>query len=1094
MIMENGVITAEEIADKIREVSIAEFFEKNRHLLGYENPTKSLFTVVKEAVDNSVDACIEARILPKIKISVKQLGENIYKVRVEDNGPGLPPEKIPIAFGKFLVGSKFYRYRQSVWKNEILPVKMNGRVKFVKIGEFINRFIKDEEGIVNVENKRIEVLSFNPQTLKLEWSPVSHLIKHVNDEELFEVETETGKKIRVTGSHSLFVLTKNGIESKQTIDLKEGDYLVAARKLPLIETINEINLLDFLSEDFLRKHLYWIEGVDKKIFEEIRNKAEKIRKGNRLYYKIDDFEIRSDYLRELEKKKKINGWIVKKLGLEDFVRKGKLISYNRGKKIELELRINDLEGFGFILGWYIAEGSINTRKIIFDLGRNEEDIVRELKKKIRSIFGLNVSIRKESSKIRLSTSSTALIHALRKMGVKSGARNKEIPWIVFNFPRNAQLSFIKSLLKGDAHISSNKNNIIFTTSSRKLAFQLHYLLLINEIYSSFSSFFSKGKKLKTFKKERYKHYRLFIFSKDMNKLFNVPKNTRSLIVDRLPTFLLGDLGNNWIKRYERISKEELENYIRIGYTKTRDKYFSLLESLSNGAQVKLQGSNFLINRLENMGIIDENLCLTPHGLSIYSSANLLKKLVASDLCFLKIKKIRRLKLKKKEYVYDISVPGKENFVCGLGVVCHNSIGTQGIGIKGAILYAQLTTGKPAKIITYYKKKKHEFELMIDVLKNEPKIISHNIENLEKDLHGLTIELLVEGRYIEKGQSIPTYLRYLWLANPYVEIIYDGPESSFKLERVVNVLPPSPKEIKPHPYGVELGRFKRMLHLSNARTVAGFLSSEFSRVSLQTAEKICKLARVDPKKRPKEVTDEEAEKLHKAMQSVKLKAPPTDCLSPLKEEFLIEALQKEFKPEFVTAVIRKPSVYRGNPFQVQVALAYCGKISENNEKVLTARLLRFANHTPLLYNQSDCAITRAVEEVDWRNYGLSQPSGSLPQAPLIIFVDFLSVWIPYKSEGKQAIAEYPEIIKEIKLALQEAGRRLSVFLHKKIRSEQLRMRANIFEAYTNVFSEFVSELTGKNVEYIKNKIIELIKKGEYKEGEEKRLKEEVIEVK
>jgi DNA topoisomerase-6 subunit B len=157
-------------------------------------------------------------------------------------------------------------------------------------------------------------------------------------------------------------------------------------------------------------------------------------------------------------------------------------------------------------------------------------------------------------------------------------------------------------------------------------------------------------------------------------------------------------------------------------------------------------------------------------------------------------------------------------------------------------------------------------------------------------------------------------------------------------------------------------------------------------------------------------------------------------------------------------------------------------------------LRFANHTPLLYNQSDCGITRAVEEVDWRNYGLSQPSGSLPQAPLIIFVDFLSVWIPYKSEGKQAIAEYPEIIKEIKLALQEAGRRLAIYLHKKIRGEQLRMRANIFEAYSNVFSEFVSELTGKDVEYVKKKILELIRKGEYKEGEEKQIKEEVVEVK
>jgi DNA topoisomerase-6 subunit B len=1091
--MEDGVITAEEIGEKIREVSIAEFFEKNRHLLGYENPTKSLFTVVKEGVDNSLDASIEARILPTIKVSVKQKEENVYRVKIEDNGPGLPPEKIPIAFGKFLVGSKFYRYRQSVWKNEILPVKINNKLKFVKIGKFIDKFIKDEEGIVNVENKGIEVLSFNPQTLKLEWSPVSHLIKHVNDEELFEVETETGKKIRVTGSHSLFVLTKNGIESKQTIDLKDGDYLVAARRLPTLDTINEINLLDFLSESFLRKHLYWIEGVDEKIFEKIRNKAEKVRKGKRLFYKIDDFEIRSDYLRKLEKERKINAWIVKKFGLEDFVKKGRLISYNRGKKIELKLLIRDLEGFCFILGWYIAEGSINKRKINFDLGKNEENIVRELERKIKRVFGLNVSIRKESSKIRLSTSSTALIHSLRKMGVKSGARKKEIPWIVFNFPRDAQISFIKSLLKGDAHISSYKNNIIFTTSSRKLAFQLHYLLLMNDIYSSLSSSFSKGK-LRTFKKERYKQYRLYIFSREMNKLFNVPKRIRSSVADRLPTFLLEEFGNNWIMHYERINREEFENYIRLGYRKTSEKYFSVLESLSNGMHESLPESRFIINRLESIGILDENFNLTSRGLNLYSTIKFLRNLVTSDLCFLKIKKIKRIKLKKKEYVYDISVPEKENFVCGLGIVCHNSIGTQGIGIKGAILYAQLTTGKPAKITTYYKKKKHEFELMIDVLKNEPKIISHNIENLEKDLHGLSIELLVEGRYIEKGQSIPTYLRYLWLANPYLEIVYDGPESSFKLERVVNVLPPSPKEIKPHPYGVELGKFKRMLHLSNARTVAGFLSSEFSRVSLQTAEKICKLARVDSKKKPKEVTDEEAEKLHKAMQAVKLKAPPTDCLSPLKEEFLIEALKKEFQPEFVTAVIRKPSVYRGNPFQVQVAIAYGGKIAENNQETQTSKLLRFANHTPLLYNQSDCAITRAVEEVDWRNYGLTQPSGSLPQAPLIIFVDFLSVWIPYKSEGKQAIAEYPEIIKEIKLALQEAGRQLAVFLHKKVKTEQLKMRANIFEAYSNVFSEFVSELTGKDVEYIKKKILELIKKGEYKEGEEKRLKEEVVEVK
>ncbi len=418
-------------------------------------------------------------------------------------------------------------------------------------------------------------------------------------------------------------------------------------------------------------------------------------------------------------------------------------------------------------------------------------------------------------------------------------------------------------------------------------------------------------------------------------------------------------------------------------------------------------------------------------------------------------------------------------------------GTQGIGIKGAILYAQLTTGKPAKIITYYKNQKHEFELMIDVLKNEPKIISHKIENLQKNLHGLSIELLVEGRYISKGQSIPTYLKYIWIANPYTEIIYDGPQENFKLERVSQELPPTPKEIKPHPYGVELGKFKRMASLTKAKTVSNFLSSEFSRVSSQKALEICKMAKVEPNKKVKELSEEELERLHKAIQRIKLMAPPTDCLSPLREELIIEALKKEFEPEFIAAVIRKPSVYRGYPFQVQVALAYGGKLSENQQNSV---LLRFANHTPLLYNQSDCAITRVVEEIDWRNYGLSQPSGSLPQAPLVILVDLISVWIPYKSEGKQAIAEYPEIMKEIKLALQEAGRKLSLYLHKKLKREQLRTRANIFESYSHVFSEFIAELTEKNVEYIKNKLLELIRKGVYKEGEEKKLKEEVIEVK
>ena len=425
-----------------------------------------------------------------------------------------------------------------------------------------------------------------------------------------------------------------------------------------------------------------------------------------------------------------------------------------------------------------------------------------------------------------------------------------------------------------------------------------------------------------------------------------------------------------------------------------------------------------------------------------------------------------------------------------------SIGTQGIGAKGAILYAQLTTGKPAKITTFYKGKAHEFELMIDVLKNEPHVLKHEVKETRKK-HGLSVELQVEGRYVSGHQSIKTYLKFISIANPYARIIFDSPNGKYVFERAINKLPPLPKEIKPHPYGVELGKLKRMLKLSPYKNLVTFFTKEFSRVSKSTALKICKLARIDWKKKPSLVTHQEAEKLHKAMQMVKLLAPPTNCLSPLNEEMLVEGLKKEFPAEYYVAVVRKPSVYRGNPFQVQVALAY----GEGLKEILRdqALLLRFANHTPLLYNQAECAITKAVLDVDWRSYGLSQSANSLPQAPLVILVDFISVWIPYTSEGKHAIANYPEIIKEIKLALQEAGRRLAKFVKEKRRLHEMKLRRNLFESYSIVFAEYLSKLTEKDAKKIKEKLEILLKKGKFKFEKlekEKEIKEkvEIVEVK
>lgn len=399
-----------------------------------------------------------------------------------------------------------------------------------------------------------------------------------------------------------------------------------------------------------------------------------------------------------------------------------------------------------------------------------------------------------------------------------------------------------------------------------------------------------------------------------------------------------------------------------------------------------------------------------------------------------------------------------------------SFGLHGIGVKGAILYAQLTTGKHTKITTYYKQKEHNFELMIDVLRNEPQVLSHEVKKIDGSKHGLSVEMIVEGRYIRGRQSIPTYLKYLSIANPYAKIIYNGPDERIVFERTTNKLPPLPKEIKPHPYGVELGKLKRMLKLTKYKNMVSFLKNEFSRITKPKAKRICKLARIPQSRKPQEVTHKEAEKLHKVLQAVKLRAPPTNCLSPLNEEMLIASMKKEFPAEFYTAVVRDPSVYRGFPFQVQVALAYGENLPYNQ-----ATLLRFANHTPLLYHQSECAITKAAQQINWRNYGLSQSEGSLPNAPLVILVDFLSVWIPYTSEGKQAIANYPEIIKEIKLALQEAGRELGRFLRKKAKIRESRLRKELFERYIPEVAKSLEILTRIKAMDIRKKLEDIIRK-------------------
>ena len=374
-----------------------------------------------------------------------------------------------------------------------------------------------------------------------------------------------------------------------------------------------------------------------------------------------------------------------------------------------------------------------------------------------------------------------------------------------------------------------------------------------------------------------------------------------------------------------------------------------------------------------------------------------------------------------------------------------SRGQQGIGISAAGMYGLLTTGKPVQIITRTGKgaKAHLFELVIDTKRNEPKVKKDEVVKWDPP-HGTRVEIELEGAYRGGQHSVDAYIRQISLANPHAEITYVPPKAeahgeSHTFPRVSNAAPEETAEIKPHPYGVELGLLMQMFRDTTARNLRSCLSGDFSRVSSVSAKKICDTARVAPSRRPSEITREEAERVHQSIQQTKLMAPPTNCIAPIGEDLIETALRAEVKADFYATITRRPAIYRGNPFLVEVGLAYGGDLPA--EDPVTA--YRYANRVPLQYQQGACAITRAVTSTDWKSYQLQQPRGAPPLGPMLLMVHIASVWVPFTSESKEAIAHYPEIIKELRLALQECGRRVATHIRKRKRElDEAKKRAYI----------------------------------------------------
>ena len=387
-------------------------------------------------------------------------------------------------------------------------------------------------------------------------------------------------------------------------------------------------------------------------------------------------------------------------------------------------------------------------------------------------------------------------------------------------------------------------------------------------------------------------------------------------------------------------------------------------------------------------------------------------------------------------------------------------GQQGIGITGVVMYSQLTTGAKTRVVSKVKDDATAVfvDLGIDTRKNKAIKSGENrdtwIDNVtgEEVEHGLRIETVMNAKYQRGKQSVYQYLRMTSIVNPHATITLTVQDKDGDIieeghwERTTDRLPRVVKEIKPHPHGIHLGTLQRMLREAEERKMTSFLRHNFSGISMRAAREILEKAGLDESRQPRRIRAEEAQLIADSFQKVKVLNPPTDCLSPIEDLLIKKGLSKAIDSRFASTATREPQVTQGNPFQVEVGLVFGGDLNSDSP----IEILRFANRVPLMYQQGGCLLTKALESVDWKRYGLEQPGGrGIPKGPAAVLIHLASTNVQFTSEAKEAVAANEEVLEEIRRALLEVGRGLKNHLKK---SSQRKKAQEKFELINVILPE------------------------------------------
>ncbi|MBT0160357.1 DNA topoisomerase VI subunit B [Candidatus Bathyarchaeota archaeon A05DMB-2] len=395
-------------------------------------------------------------------------------------------------------------------------------------------------------------------------------------------------------------------------------------------------------------------------------------------------------------------------------------------------------------------------------------------------------------------------------------------------------------------------------------------------------------------------------------------------------------------------------------------------------------------------------------------------------------------------------------------------GTFGLGGKMAVLYGQITTHQAAYVTSSTGQAKiYSFKLMIDIQRNRPIILDRKVLINKDQWRGTIVEFSLEGDYLRAMPKILEYFKQTAMVNPYANLTFVDPKGRlYKFTRATTEMPEPPKETLPHPYGVDVELLQRLIQITPYKTMAEFLKYHFHRVGDITAQKFLDFSGVSPSKNPKRLSHEEIVRLMQNLKRFKEFLPPdASCLSPLGEELLRAGIEKELKPEYLVVHQRKPSTYAGHPFIIEVGIAYGGEIPKKGSFVL----YRFANRIPLLYDEASDISFRVINSMNWRRYKVS------PDMPIAIVVHICSTKVPYKTVGKEFIADRAEVRREVANELREVARQLQHFLSKREHVDREKKRLGIFAKYLPKIAQFSATLAGKEKLPDVDKLIKSVQK-------------------